>query len=122
MLAGRSSLQVTGALQSPCILLLLLFLPPAASETRRSQTALEVPHGGRQGRHLSVFSDILRRRADGTQPPEAPFHEGRAAQEDVLWCVSLILAHDAPTRRTAAVRALPAVVGGVSSNPVQVLA
>ena len=43
---------------------------------------------------------------------------GRATQEDVLRCVGLLPAHDAPTHRAVGIRALPAGVGGIPSDPV----
>ena len=101
--------------------MLLLLFPPAALP-RCSRAALEVPHGGRQGRHLSVVADVFRARENRPVPPETPAHEGRAPEEEVPGRVGLLPAHGAPARRTVGVRALAAIVGRVPSNPVKVLA
>ena len=101
--SGRPALGrplATRAVHCAALLLLLLLLFPPAALPRCSRAALEVPHGGRQGRHLSVVADVFRARENRPVPPETPAHEGRAPEEEVPGRVGLLPAHGAPARRT----------------------
>ena len=82
--------------------------------------ALEGPHFGRQGRHLSIVSDLLRARDDGSVPQESLSHQGRAAEEHVAEGVCL-MADAAPARSAGDVGAMATFCAGVFADPVKVL-
>ena len=60
---------------------------------------------GCQGRHLSVFTDLLLTREDGAEPQRAS-HDGRASEEAVSRGVRLSTAHGTPARSAGDVRTL----------------
>ena len=102
--------------------LLLLLFGPSASQ-RRSQTALEGPVGGPQGRHVVISPHLLQGGGDGPQRFMLGPHQGRAAQEDVAGGVGLLPAHRAERGCAARVVALraPAPPGGRQPDPVSPL-
>ena len=101
---------------SEAVLYWLLFFP--SSLVRRSRTALEGPVRGRQGSNCRGTPLVLRVGGDSSQQAMASGHQGRASQQDVLWCIRLLATHHAEGVSSVLVRALLALPGWVLLDPV----